>query len=119
MNWATHGKTAPAHPRDRHIQSERRRHRSEVESLSPHSFDRQKIISKDSHCLRCKLTICSPKCVADIPCRSFVLISMDEYSPPRGGKINVHGHGLGAPTPEEVENRAREIALIDERDPDE
>ena len=44
---------------------------------------------------------------------------MDEYSPPRGGKINVHGHGLGAPTPEEVENRAREIALIDERDPDE
>jgi hypothetical protein len=33
------------------------------------------------------------------------------------GKITVHGAGLGAPTPEQVEQRAREIALIDERDP--
>lgn len=33
------------------------------------------------------------------------------------GKISVHGDGLGAPTPEMIERRAREIALIDERDP--
>ena len=31
----------------------------------------------------------------------------------------MHGDGVGAPTPELVEKRAREIALIDERDPDE
>jgi hypothetical protein len=44
---------------------------------------------------------------------------MDEYSKPGAGKISVHGNGLGAPTPEQVETRAREIAMIDERDPDE
>jgi hypothetical protein len=44
---------------------------------------------------------------------------MDEYSQPIPGKISVHGNGLGAPTPEQVEARAREIALIDERDPEE
>ena len=43
---------------------------------------------------------------------------MNEYSEP-AGKISVHGNGLGAPTPENVEARAREIALIDERDPEE
>lgn len=43
---------------------------------------------------------------------------MDEYSQPVAGKISVHGNGLGAPSPEEVEKRAREIALIDERDPE-
>lgn len=43
---------------------------------------------------------------------------MNENSPPFG-KIGVHGNGMGAPTPELVEKRAREIALIDERDPDE
>src|SRR3954463_187093 len=43
---------------------------------------------------------------------------MNEYSEP-AGKISVHGNGLGAPTPEQVEKRAREIALIDERDPEE
>ena len=32
-------------------------------------------------------------------------------------KITVHGAGVGAPGPEQVEQRAREIALIDERDP--
>ena len=32
-------------------------------------------------------------------------------------KITVHGAGTGAPNREQVENRAREIALIDERDP--
>lgn len=30
----------------------------------------------------------------------------------------MHGDGMGAPTPELVEKRAREIALIDERDPE-
>ncbi len=44
---------------------------------------------------------------------------MDEYTQPPAGKITVHGHGLGAATPEEVEKRAREIAMIDERNPDE
>lgn len=34
------------------------------------------------------------------------------------GKIAVHGNGLGVPSPELVEKRAREIALIDERNPD-
>ena len=31
----------------------------------------------------------------------------------------MHGNGVGAPSPEEVEKRAREIAMIDERNPDE
>jgi hypothetical protein len=44
---------------------------------------------------------------------------MDEYSKPPAGKITVHGNGLGIPSTEEVEKRAREIALIDERDPEE
>ena len=44
---------------------------------------------------------------------------MNDYSQPRAGKISVHGNGLGAPSPEEVEKRAREIAMIDERNPDE
>ena len=43
---------------------------------------------------------------------------MNENSQPGFGKINVHGNGMGAPTPELVEKRAREIALIDERNPD-
>jgi len=42
---------------------------------------------------------------------------MNEYS--QAGKISVHGDGVGAPTPELVEKRAREIALINERNPDE
>lgn len=33
------------------------------------------------------------------------------------GKIDLHGNGLGVPSPETVEKRAREIAMIDERDP--
>ncbi|CAN5226895.1 hypothetical protein BH20VER2_BH20VER2_02000 [soil metagenome] len=44
---------------------------------------------------------------------------MNENSQPGFGKISVHGNGLGAPTPELVEKRAREIATINERDPDE
>ena len=31
----------------------------------------------------------------------------------------MHGNGVGAPSPEEVEKRAREIAMIDERNPNE
>jgi hypothetical protein len=44
---------------------------------------------------------------------------MNEYSQPGFGKISVHGDGMGAPTPELVERRAREIALTNERNPDE
>ena len=44
---------------------------------------------------------------------------MNDYSQPPPGKISEHGHGIGAPSPEEVERRAREIAMIDERNPDE
>ena len=43
---------------------------------------------------------------------------MNDNSHPTG-KISLHGDGLGAPSPDEVEKRAREIALIAERDPDE
>ena len=43
---------------------------------------------------------------------------MNEYSQPGFGKISVHGDGMGAPTEELVEKRAREIALINERNPD-
>lgn len=35
------------------------------------------------------------------------------------GKITLHGNGLGVPSPEMVEKRAREIAMIDEREADE
>ncbi len=35
------------------------------------------------------------------------------------GKISLHGDGLGVPSPEMVEKRAREIAMIDERKADE
>jgi len=37
---------------------------------------------------------------------------------PSGGKISLHGNGMGVPAPEDIERRAREIAMIDERDPD-
>jgi hypothetical protein len=42
---------------------------------------------------------------------------MNEYSQPGFGKIEVHGNGIGAPNLEQVEKRAREIAMIAERDP--
>ena len=50
---------------------------------------------------------------------AFALLVMNEHSQPPAGKISVHGNGLGAPSPEEVETRAREIAMIEERNPDE
>ena len=47
------------------------------------------------------------------------MICMNERSHSPHGKITVHGNGLGVPSPELVEKRAREIAMIDERDPNE
>jgi hypothetical protein len=44
---------------------------------------------------------------------------MKDHSQLPPGKISEHGNGIGAPSPEEVERRAREIAMIDERNPDE
>ena len=38
---------------------------------------------------------------------------------PSAGKISLHGNGMGVPSPEDIERRAREIALIDERNADE
>jgi len=38
---------------------------------------------------------------------------------PISGKISLHGNGMGVPSPDDIERRAREIALIDERDPEE
>ena len=48
-----------------------------------------------------------------------ILLGMNDYSQPPAGKISLHGNGLGAPSPEDVRKRAREIAMIDERNPDE
>jgi hypothetical protein len=36
-----------------------------------------------------------------------------------GGKIELHGSGMGVPSSEDIEKRAREIAMIDERNADE
>src|SRR6266403_4546898 len=63
--------------------------------------------------LYCKPPICSPQCNANR------VLLMNDYSQPRPGKIEVHGNGLGAHSSEEVESRAREIDMIDERNPDE
>ena len=43
---------------------------------------------------------------------------MNDHSHPTHGKIEVHGEGLGVASPDAVEKRAREIAMIAERDPD-
>jgi len=48
-----------------------------------------------------------------------VLPVMNERPHSPHGKIDLHGNGLGVPSPETVEKRAREIAMIDERNPDE
>ena len=37
---------------------------------------------------------------------------------PSSGKIELHGSGMGVPSPEDIERRAREIAMIDEREAD-
>src|SRR5438876_10443171 len=44
---------------------------------------------------------------------------MKEQSHESAGKISLHGNGMGVPSPGLVEKRAREIAMIDERNPDE
>jgi hypothetical protein len=44
---------------------------------------------------------------------------MNDHSHQATGKISVHGGGVGVPSPDAVEKRAREIAMIAERDPDE
>jgi hypothetical protein len=44
---------------------------------------------------------------------------MNDHSHPTHGKISVHGDGVGVPSPDAVEKRAREIAMIAERDADE
>jgi len=44
---------------------------------------------------------------------------MNEKRHPPPGKISLHGNGMGVPSPEDIERRAREIAMIDERNPDE
>ena len=44
---------------------------------------------------------------------------MSDHSHPAHGKISVHGGGVGVPSPDAVEKRAREIALIAEREPNE
>ncbi|HLW35590.1 MAG TPA: hypothetical protein VKS98_08015 [Chthoniobacterales bacterium] len=38
---------------------------------------------------------------------------------PTSGKISVHGNGVGVASPEDIERRAREVAMIDERNPEE
>jgi hypothetical protein len=50
--------------------------------------------------------------------RKCVFINMSDYSQEGAGKISLHGNGMGVPSPEEVEKRAREIAMINERNPD-
>ncbi|HXX41522.1 MAG TPA: hypothetical protein VEI58_04575, partial [Chthoniobacterales bacterium] len=42
---------------------------------------------------------------------------MNRQQQPSAGKISLHGNGMGVPSPEDIERRAREIAMIDERDP--
>jgi hypothetical protein len=44
---------------------------------------------------------------------------MNDYSQEGAGKISLHGNGMGVASPEDIERRAREIAMIEERDPDE
>ena len=55
-------------------------------------------------------SVLSPECVLPV---------MNDRPHSPHGKINLHGNGLGVPSPELVEKRAREIAMIDEREPDE
>src|SRR5262249_6887438 len=44
---------------------------------------------------------------------------MNEPQHRPSGKIELHGKGMGVPSQVDLERRAREIALIDERDPEE
>jgi hypothetical protein len=51
--------------------------------------------------------------------RKCVFNDMSDYSQEGAGKISLHGNGMGVASPEEVEKRAKEIAMISERNPDE
>jgi hypothetical protein len=86
------------------------------EFFAIHRFKRQQTLF---YRLYCKPPICSPECTANRASWPFAELVMNDYSQPRLGKIELHGNGLGAPSSEEVERRAREIAMIDERNPDE
>jgi len=44
---------------------------------------------------------------------------MNDKGKSGSGKISLHGNGMGVPSPEDIERRAREIAMIDERNPEE
>jgi hypothetical protein len=44
---------------------------------------------------------------------------MNQRDEMNSGKIESHGNGMGVPSPEDIELRAREIAMIDEREADE
>lgn len=74
--------------------------------------------ANDYRGLRCNWVICNPKYNADDSYSCCVLLGMKDHSQPPPGKITVHGDGLGVPSPDLVEKRAREIALIGERNPD-
>ena len=56
---------------------------------------------------------------ANVVSLECVLPGMNERPHSPHGKIELHGNGIGVPSPEMVEKRAREIAIIDERNPDE
>jgi hypothetical protein len=56
---------------------------------------------------------------ANVVSPESVLPVMNDRPHSPHGKIDLHGNGLGVPSPETVEKRAREIAMIDERNPDE
>jgi hypothetical protein len=43
---------------------------------------------------------------------------MNQRDETNDGKIELHGNGMGVPSPDDIERRAREIAMIDEREPD-
>lgn len=56
---------------------------------------------------------------ANVVSPGCVLPVMNDRPHSPHGKIELHGNGIGVPSPEMVEKRAREIAMIDERNPDE
>src|ERR1043166_360711 len=42
---------------------------------------------------------------------------MNDYAQEGAGKISLHGNAMGVPSPEDIEKRAREIAMMEEREP--
>src|SRR5215211_8924276 len=115
-SWASHGKKSPARHSDLRTRCRRflpdppaspRRHEcSSAFTLAEVSGCRMLMPSSSSR-------------HANIRHACSESEDMNEYSQPGFGKISVHGNGMGVPTPELVEKRAREIAMINEREPDE